>query len=135
MADHVLSNRSAWDRWAPQYAVAGLRNWAADEPSWGIWGIPEAQAQILPPGLALRRSLEGPQTLNLPHAAALSGQPPASASTAASSLSRNPDCTVRLSAARLQVTCLRLSAAHLSHQPRTGMRATTGAPGSPSRLA
>ena len=58
MADHVLSNRSAWDRWAPQYAAAGLRNWAADEPSWGIWGIPEPQAQILPHGLNGQDSVE-----------------------------------------------------------------------------
>jgi SAM-dependent methyltransferase len=48
-ADHVLRNRAAWDRWAADYAAAGLRNWAAAEPSWGIWGIAEAQAGVLPP--------------------------------------------------------------------------------------
>jgi SAM-dependent methyltransferase len=38
----------AWDEWAAGYADAGLRNWAAVEPTWGIWGIPEAQAGVLP---------------------------------------------------------------------------------------
>jgi len=56
--DHVLRNRSAWDQWAPQFAAAGLRNWAAAEPAWGIWRIPEAQARVLPPGLRGQDSIE-----------------------------------------------------------------------------
>ena len=56
MPDHVLRNRSAWDQWAPDYAAAGLGNWAADA-SWGIWRVPEAQAQVLPE-LAGRDSIE-----------------------------------------------------------------------------
>lgn len=56
--DHVLRNRSAWDRWAAEYAAAGLRNWAAAEPRWGIWGIPEAQAAVLPSDLSGRDSIE-----------------------------------------------------------------------------
>jgi SAM-dependent methyltransferase len=55
--DHVLRNRSAWDQWAADYAGAGLRNWAA-EASWGIWGVPEAQAGVLPPDLTGRDSIE-----------------------------------------------------------------------------
>jgi SAM-dependent methyltransferase len=47
----VLRNRSAWDRWAVDYAGPGLRNWAAAEPSWGIWSVPEAQAGVLPADL------------------------------------------------------------------------------------
>lgn len=54
----MLRNRVAWDHWAADYAAAGLRNWGADEPSWGIWGIPESQAGMLPPGLAGRDSIE-----------------------------------------------------------------------------
>src|SRR5215510_16510987 len=50
-ADHVLRNRAAWDQWAPDYTGAGLRSWSAAEPTWGIWGIPEAQAGVLPSGL------------------------------------------------------------------------------------
>jgi SAM-dependent methyltransferase len=57
-ADHVLRNRSAWDRWAADYAAAGARNWAAAEPNWGIWAIPEAQAGILPPDLKHQDCIE-----------------------------------------------------------------------------
>ncbi|MGO8960010.1 MAG: class I SAM-dependent methyltransferase [Streptosporangiaceae bacterium] len=57
-ADHVLRNRSAWDRWAAGYAAPGLRNWSAAEPSWGIWGIPEADAGVLPSDLDGMASIE-----------------------------------------------------------------------------
>jgi SAM-dependent methyltransferase len=57
-ADHVPRNRAAWDRWAAEYAGPGLRNWAAAEPSWGIWGITEAQAGVLPRDLQGRDSIE-----------------------------------------------------------------------------
>jgi SAM-dependent methyltransferase len=57
-ADHVPRNRAAWDRWAEEYAGPGLRNWAVAEPSWGIWGIAEAQAGVLPVDLEGRRSIE-----------------------------------------------------------------------------
>jgi SAM-dependent methyltransferase len=57
-ADHVLRNRAAWDRWAAEHAGPGLRNWAAAEPSWGIWGIAEAQAGVLPADLEGRDSIE-----------------------------------------------------------------------------
>jgi hypothetical protein len=46
----VLRNRLAWDQWARDYTGLGLRGWEA-EPSWGIWGVPEAQAGVLPPDL------------------------------------------------------------------------------------
>ena len=47
LRDYVLRNRSAWDRWAAGYAVAGERSWAAEEPTWGIWAIPEADVGLL----------------------------------------------------------------------------------------
>jgi SAM-dependent methyltransferase len=50
--DHVLRNRSAWDERAADYAGAGLHSWAAADPTWGIWAIPEAQAGVLPASLA-----------------------------------------------------------------------------------
>jgi SAM-dependent methyltransferase len=56
--DHVPRNRAAWDRWAAEYAGPGLRNWAAAEPSWGIWNIAEAQAGVLPADLNGRDSIE-----------------------------------------------------------------------------
>jgi SAM-dependent methyltransferase len=56
--DHVLRNRAAWDRWAAEYARAGLRNWAQAEPTWGIWNIAEEQAGLLPPALEGLDSIE-----------------------------------------------------------------------------
>jgi SAM-dependent methyltransferase len=56
--DHVLRNRSAWDRWAADYAAPGLRSWAAADPRWGVWGIPEARAGVLPADLGGRDSIE-----------------------------------------------------------------------------
>jgi SAM-dependent methyltransferase len=56
--DHVLRNRAAWDRMAADYAEPGRENWAAMEPSWGIWSVPETQLGILPPGLDGAGSLE-----------------------------------------------------------------------------
>jgi SAM-dependent methyltransferase len=56
--DHVLRNRVAWDAWAAEYAGPGLDNWAAAEPRWGIWHVPEAQLGILPPDLDGADSLE-----------------------------------------------------------------------------
>jgi hypothetical protein len=50
-ADHVRRNRAAWDGWAAEYAGPGLRNWAAAQPSWGIWNIAEEQAGVLPADL------------------------------------------------------------------------------------
>jgi len=47
-SDHVLRNRAAWNRWAEQYVDSGRRDWASREPSWGIWGIPEAELGVLP---------------------------------------------------------------------------------------
>jgi SAM-dependent methyltransferase len=46
--DHVVRNRAAWDRQAPDYAPEGRRAWAAAEPYWGIWHVPEAQLGVLP---------------------------------------------------------------------------------------
>jgi SAM-dependent methyltransferase len=55
--DHVLRNRSAWDRWAAGYAGPGLLNWTA-EPRWGIWGIADEQVGVLPAALEGRDSIE-----------------------------------------------------------------------------
>lgn len=47
LPDYVARNRTAWDRWAPQWVEEGERNWATPEPSWGIWGIPESELRML----------------------------------------------------------------------------------------
>jgi SAM-dependent methyltransferase len=48
LPDHVVTNRAFWTSEATSYVAPGRRNWAAREPSWGIWGVPESEARILP---------------------------------------------------------------------------------------
>ena len=48
LPEHVRRNRAAWDEWASAYEEPGRRNWADEEPSWGIWGIPESALHVLP---------------------------------------------------------------------------------------
>ena len=52
LPEHVQRNRVAWDRYAADYAEPGRRGWAATEPSWGIFHVPEADLGLLPPDLA-----------------------------------------------------------------------------------
>jgi SAM-dependent methyltransferase len=61
LPEHVRRNRTEWDRWAANYVANGERNWQArpGEESWGIWGIPEATAGVLPD------DLEGLDTIEL----------------------------------------------------------------------
>jgi SAM-dependent methyltransferase len=59
VSDHVARNRAAWDDFAASYVEPGRRNWAADEPSWGIFSIPEAEVGLLP------ADLEGLDTIEL----------------------------------------------------------------------
>lgn len=47
-ADHVLRNRAAWDRNAADYLQPNRTDWAAMEPSWGVWGVPESELGVLP---------------------------------------------------------------------------------------
>jgi SAM-dependent methyltransferase len=46
--NYIQRNRSAWDSWAAEYAADGERAWASKDPSWGIWGVPEADVHLLP---------------------------------------------------------------------------------------
>lgn len=46
--DHVVRNRAAWDEYAEHYAEPGRKNWAKEELTWGIFGVPEAQLHLLP---------------------------------------------------------------------------------------
>jgi SAM-dependent methyltransferase len=52
LPDHVARNRVEWDRWANEYEEAGRRNWADEEPSWGIWSVPESQVMMFPAEVA-----------------------------------------------------------------------------------
>jgi hypothetical protein len=48
MSDHVLRNRALWNEWAQEFAEPGRRAWKKDEPTWGIWGTPEADVGMIP---------------------------------------------------------------------------------------
>jgi SAM-dependent methyltransferase len=45
--EDVERNRAAWNRWAPDYFVPGLRAWESEEPFWGLWALPESQLHLL----------------------------------------------------------------------------------------
>ena len=55
LPEHVRRNRAYWDVRAAEYEGPGLRNWSSDEPTWGIWGVPECELGVLP-GNARRRA-------------------------------------------------------------------------------
>jgi SAM-dependent methyltransferase len=44
--DHVARNRAAWNVEAAEYVDPGRRNWS-EEPSWGIWSVPESDVHLL----------------------------------------------------------------------------------------
>ena len=52
LPEHVRRNRIAWDANAPEYVAPGERAWARDEPTWGIWGVPESELRVFPEDLA-----------------------------------------------------------------------------------
>ena len=58
LPDYVLRNRVLWDLQAPNYAVSGEREWAAAEPIWGIFGVPESELHLLPDDLTGLETIE-----------------------------------------------------------------------------
>jgi SAM-dependent methyltransferase len=58
LPEHVARNRAEWDRWAEDFEGPGLTNWRADEPSWGIWSVPEADLGMLPAELEGKDAIE-----------------------------------------------------------------------------
>ena len=48
LPEHARINQAAWNVSAADYVGPAQRNWAAEEISWGIWNVPEAQVQALP---------------------------------------------------------------------------------------
>lgn len=57
LPDYVLDNRAHWDRQAPDWVEMGERAWT-EEPSWGIWGIPESELSLLPADMTGMRAVE-----------------------------------------------------------------------------
>lgn len=56
--DHVHENRRYWNAMAHEWVSLGERAWAAAEPTWGIWGVPEADVEMLPERMDGMRSVE-----------------------------------------------------------------------------
>jgi len=58
LPEHVRRNRAQWDVWAGEYVAPAERNWATDQPTWGIWGVPERDIGMFPDDLAGREAIE-----------------------------------------------------------------------------
>jgi SAM-dependent methyltransferase len=58
LPEHVARNRASWDGWAKDYEADGARKWATDEATWGIWSVPESDAQMLPDDLEGSEAIE-----------------------------------------------------------------------------
>lgn len=58
LPEHVARNRAHWDAAAASYVAPGERSWAQEEPTWGIWGVPESQLHLLPDDLHGRDVIE-----------------------------------------------------------------------------
>jgi SAM-dependent methyltransferase len=58
LPEHVARNRVHWDDHAGEYVDEGRRNWEAEEPTWGIFAVPESEVGLLPEELEGRDSIE-----------------------------------------------------------------------------
>lgn len=48
MSDSIERNQELWTGHADAYVEPGRRSWAAAEPTWGIWQVPESEVGLLP---------------------------------------------------------------------------------------
>lgn len=48
LPDYAVRNREYWTGQAGEYAERAARNWAREEITWGVWGVPEAELHALP---------------------------------------------------------------------------------------
>jgi SAM-dependent methyltransferase len=46
--DHVERNSARWNNIANDWVPAAEANWAATEPRWGQWGVPNSELEMLP---------------------------------------------------------------------------------------
>ena len=56
--EHVFLNRAKWEVEAANYVAAGERQWAKDEPTWGLFGVPDSQLHVLPEDLEGKDAVE-----------------------------------------------------------------------------
>ena len=58
LPEHVATNRAFWDGLAAEYVDSGRRNWESEEPTWGIFAVPESEVGVLPAAIDGRDSIE-----------------------------------------------------------------------------
>jgi SAM-dependent methyltransferase len=58
LPQHVSVNRSYWDAMADDWVASGERNWSESTPTWGIWGVPEEEVDMLPDTMMGLRAIE-----------------------------------------------------------------------------
>src|SRR5581483_2818115 len=58
LPDYVLRNRAYWDAQAHDYVRPGERNWADNNPEWGIWGVSEDELHMFPDDIAGMDAIE-----------------------------------------------------------------------------
>lgn len=58
LPEHVATNRAFWDELAEKFVEVGRRNWESEEPTWGIFSVPESEVGLLPESIEGRDSIE-----------------------------------------------------------------------------
>jgi SAM-dependent methyltransferase len=58
LPEHVARNRAYWNAQAHDYVAEGRRNWESEEPTWGIFAVPESEVGLLPAALEGRDAIE-----------------------------------------------------------------------------
>ena len=58
LPEHVRRNRVYWDAHAAEYVGPGERAWARQEPTWGIWRVPDSELCVLPADLTGKDVIE-----------------------------------------------------------------------------
>jgi SAM-dependent methyltransferase len=48
LTSHAVANRELWNRTAGDWVAAGERAWRSEAPTWGTWGVPEQELEMLP---------------------------------------------------------------------------------------
>jgi len=52
LPDYVLRNRAHWDARAHDFVAPAERHWVQEEPTWGIFAVPESDLRMIPDDIA-----------------------------------------------------------------------------------
>jgi len=58
LPEHVARNREFWNGAAGEWVQPGREDWAAEEPRWGIFRVPESEVGVLPNDLDGKEAIE-----------------------------------------------------------------------------